>query len=156
MGVNFNRFSMNSPRWKNQPAIFISFVFAQLFMKFYKNCGTRKLQDWPLKQLKNYFCRSNIERARRSQSSITFFLIHLVQLRSFLIDYLQVITLKLHHHLLQTLRNRGQASFKQGFKRFMICFYGYLPSINIIVKLFAREDHGQHLLLNLCILLLRC
>ena len=59
-----------------QPAIFIWFVFAQFFIKFNKSCSIQKLQDWSFKLWKNYFCRSNIERARRSQSSITFSLIH--------------------------------------------------------------------------------
>ena len=58
--------------WFRQ-AIFIRFVFAQFFINFYENGNIQKLQDWSFGLLKNYFCRSNNERASRSQISITFF-----------------------------------------------------------------------------------
>ena len=54
-------------------AIFIWFLLAQFFIKFYKNGSFRKLQDWSFKLWKNCFFRLNTERARRSQNSITFF-----------------------------------------------------------------------------------
>ena len=69
------------------PAIFIWFVFAQSFFKCHKNGNIRKLKpglsDWK----KNDFCRLYDERVRAFQSSITFFLIHPVQLSANSIRY---------------------------------------------------------------------
>ena len=61
MGVNFNRFSMNFSQWKNAISTG-NFIFHSYLLNFLSNF------------LKENFCRSNIKRARRSQSSITFFL----------------------------------------------------------------------------------
>ena len=61
-----------------RPAIFIAFVFAKFFFKFYNNGGNQKLKAWSFQLRKNYFCMLNIERPIAHQSSITFFLIHSV------------------------------------------------------------------------------
>ena len=57
-----------------RPAIFIAFVFAQFFFKFYNNSGNQKLKAWSFQLRKNYICLLNIERPIAHQSSITFFL----------------------------------------------------------------------------------
>ena len=49
-----------------RPAIFMAFVFAKFFFKFYNNGGNQK----------NYFCMLNIECPIARQSSITIFLRH--------------------------------------------------------------------------------
>ena len=57
-----------------RPGIFICFVFAQSFFKFYKNDDNRKLNAWSFRLRKNDFCRLYNERARARQISTTFFL----------------------------------------------------------------------------------
>ena len=59
-----------------RPAIFIAFVFAQFFFKFYNNGGNQKLKACSFELRKNYFCMLHIECPIASQSSITIFLIH--------------------------------------------------------------------------------
>ena len=59
-----------------RPAIFIAFVFAQFFFKFYNNGGNQKLKASSFQLRKNYFCMLNIKCPIAHQSSITFFLIH--------------------------------------------------------------------------------
>ena len=57
-------------------AIFIAFVFAEFFFKFYNKSGNQKLKARSFQLRKNYFCMLNIERRIAHQSSITLFLIH--------------------------------------------------------------------------------
>ena len=57
-----------------RPAIFFRFVFAQSFLKFYKNGDIRKLKACSFRLCKNDFCRLYNKRARALQSWITFFL----------------------------------------------------------------------------------
>ena len=59
-----------------RPPIFIAFVFASFFFKFYNNGGNQKLKAWSFQLRKNYFCMLNIEYPIARQSSITIFLIH--------------------------------------------------------------------------------
>ena len=59
-----------------RPAIFIAFVFASFFFKFYNTGGKQTLKAWSFQLCKNYFCMLNIERPIAHQSSITFSLIH--------------------------------------------------------------------------------
>ena len=79
MELNFNRFSMNSQRWKNAIStgnfyrIRICLIFSS---NFYNNGGNQKLKAWSFQLRKNYFCMLNIERPIAHQSSITFFFIH--------------------------------------------------------------------------------
>ena len=56
-----------------RPTIFIAFVFAQFYFKFYNNSGNQKLKTWSFQLRKNDFCVLNIERPKAHQSSITFF-----------------------------------------------------------------------------------
>ena len=56
---------------KSWLAVFRNDFFYQILLK---TRNIRKLQDWSFRLWKNYFCKSNIEHARRSQNSITFFL----------------------------------------------------------------------------------
>ena len=62
-----------------RPAIFIAFVFAQFFFKFYNNGGNQKLKACSFQLRKNYFCLLHIECPIARQSSITIFFIHPVQ-----------------------------------------------------------------------------
>ena len=72
MGVNLNGFQLipNCGNMRFRPAIFISFLFAQFFFKFYQNGGIQKLNACCFQLLKNYFHTNNIECARSLQSSI--------------------------------------------------------------------------------------
>ena len=45
-----------------RPTIFIWFVFAQFFFKFYKNGVIQKLNAQSFQRRENYFCMLNIER----------------------------------------------------------------------------------------------
>ena len=65
-----------------RPAIFIAFVFAQFFFKFYNNDGNQKLKACSFQLRKNYFCMLHIECPIARQSSITIFLIHPVYHKS--------------------------------------------------------------------------
>ena len=59
-----------------RPAIFIAFVFAQFFFKFYNNGGNQKLKACSFQLRKNYFCMLHIECPIARQGLITIFLIH--------------------------------------------------------------------------------
>ena len=78
MGLHFNRFSINSHRWKNAISTgnFYCTRICLIFFQFYSNGGNQKLTAWSFQLRKNYFCVLNIKRPIAHQSSITFFLIH--------------------------------------------------------------------------------
>ena len=54
-------------------AIFIAFVFACFFFKFYNNGGNQKLKAWSFQPRKNYFCMLNIEHPIVHKVRLPFF-----------------------------------------------------------------------------------
>ena len=110
-----------------RPAIFIAFVFAQFFFKFYNNGGNQKLKACSFQLRKNYFCMLHIECPIGRQSSITIFLIHPVQVGETtcikLVDYLL-------HYLNMTVIS------------IILCRDDQLEEASLILKCFSSESEG--------------